>query len=78
MGRQNGADRKVGGAEWRHLQSVVMRSSDRQLNWKKYLRMMQSQQEAANCDPTKSIAAKNNQRLQILKNLLAGGTPMWL
>lgn len=39
---------------------------------------MQSQQEAANCDPTKSIAAKNNQRLQILKNLLAGGTPMWL
>lgn len=38
---------------------------------------MQSQQEAANCDPTKSIAAKNNQRLQIPKRTasLAGGDP---
>lgn len=41
------------------------------------LRMMQSQQEAANCDPTKIIAAKNNQRLQIPKRAasLAGEDP---
>lgn len=51
-----------------------MRYCERQL---KYLRMMQSQQEAANCDPTKIIAAKNNQRLQIPKRAasLAGGDP---
>lgn len=44
---------------------------------KKYLRMTQSQQEAANCDPTKTIPAKNNQRLQIPKRAasLAGGDP---